>query len=124
MQTPDRKRAARLLRNQLLVLLVTVLAAGAMGREAAWSAFLGGAIALAANGLFAALLFAAYDAGEPGALATRMYAAEVVKLLFVGLAFAAVFSWIGPPDVAALFVAFFVVQVVTPLLVHALPARE
>jgi len=124
MQTPDGKKAARLLRYQFFMLLPAVLGAWAFGANAAWSAFLGGFLALAANLLFAALVFVAYDAAEPGKLATRMYAAEAVKLLFVGLAFAAIFVWIRPLNVAALFVAFFMVQVVTPLLAHALPGRE
>ncbi len=118
MKTHDRARAARLIRYQLFLLPLFVAGASAFGATAAWSALLGGALALAANLLFALLVFRAYRAQEPGRLATRMYAAEAVKLLFVGLAFAAIFLWIRPLNVAALFVAFFLVQVLPPLVAH------
>ena len=124
MQTPDRKRAMRLLRYQAFMLVLATLGAGVFGAEEAWSALLGGSIALLANVIFAWLLFAPYRAAEPGKLMTRFYLAEVLKLVFVGLAFAAVFMWMRPPGVAALFVAFFMVQVVSPLLAHALVGNE
>lgn len=101
------------------MLLPVTLGALVFGKLAAWSALLGGGIALTANVLFAAVVFASYRAAEPGSLVARFYAAEVLKLLFVGLAFAALFLWIKPLNVAALFVAFFVVQVVSPLLAHS-----
>ncbi len=118
MQTPDRGKAARLLRYQALMVPLLALGGWAFGATAAWSAFLGGALSLAANLLFALLVFGAYRASEPGKLATRMYAAEAARLLFAGLAFAGIFLWIRPLNVAALFVAFFLVQVVGPLLAH------
>jgi ATP synthase protein I len=124
MKTPDRRKAARLLRYQVFMLLPVTLGAGALGATAAWSALLGGALALVANAAFALVVFSAYEASEPGRLATRMYAAEVVKLASVALAFAAIFIWIRPLNVAALFVAFFVVQFVTPLLAHLVSARD
>ena len=95
-----------------------------LGTTAAWPAFLGGSVALVGNALFAALVFTTYRADEPGRLAMKLYAAEVAKLLLMALAFAAIFIWIRPLNVAALFVAFFMVQVVTPLLAHAVSARD
>ena len=123
MHTPDRNKVARLLRYQVFMLLPVTLGALVFGSRAAWSALLGGTIALAANVLFAVAVFAPYRAARAGNLVARFYAAEVLKLVFVGLAFAVVFLWIRPLHVAALFVAFFVVQVVSPLLAH-LSARD
>ncbi len=124
MKTPDRSKAARLLRYQLYMLPILVMGAWLFGGKAALSALLGGGLALVVNLLFAALVFGAYKAAEPGKLATRLYAAEVAKLLFVALAFAAIFLWIRPLNVAALFVTFFLVQVGAPLLAHLLPTGD
>ncbi len=106
------------------MLLPVTLGAGLLGATAAWSAFLGGSVALGSNALFAALVFTAYRADEPGRLTMKLYAAETAKLLLAALAFAAIFIWIRPLNAAALFVAFFVVQVVAPLLAHAVSARD
>ena len=118
MRTTDHRRVRRLLRYQAYMLLPVALGAWVFGREAAWAALLGGAIALVANLLFALLVLAPYRAAEPGSLVARFYVGEVLKLLFVGLSFAAIFIWVRPLNVAALFVAFFMIQVVSPLLAH------
>jgi len=118
MHTPDRKKVQRLLRYQVFMLLPVTLGALVFGELAAWSALLGGLVALVANVLFAIVVFGNYKAAQAGSLVARFYAAEVLKLVVVGLAFAALFIWMKPLDVAALFVAFFVVQVVSPLLAH------
>lgn len=109
-----------MLRYQTSVLLLVALGASVFGMNAAWSALLGGSIALSANAIFAWLLFGPYRAAEPGRLMARFYLAEVLKLLFAGLAFAVVFLWVRPLGVAALFMGFFMVQVVSPLLAHSL----
>ncbi len=106
----------------VLLLLVTLASLG-FGRTAALSAFLGGGTALAANALFAFWVFAPYRAQQPGALVTRFYAAETGKLVLVGLGFAAIFIWLRPLSAAALFVSFFLVQVVSPVVAHGL-AKE
>lgn len=120
MQSLDRQRIKRLLLFQLFMLMAATLGGLVFGRVVALSAFLGGFVALAANALFALWVFAPYRAQQPGSLLARFYAAEVLKLLLVGLAFAALFIWVRPLNVAALFVAFFVVQVLSPLLAHGL----
>ncbi|RTZ73048.1 MAG: hypothetical protein DSZ02_08195 [Gammaproteobacteria bacterium] len=116
--TPDRKKVLRLLRYQVFMLLPVSLGALVFGELAAWSALIGGMVALAANVLFAVVVFGNYQAAQAGSLVVRFYAAEVLKLVVVGLAFAALFIWMKQLNVAALFVAFFVVQVVSPLLAH------
>ena len=116
--TPDRKKVLLLLRYQVFMLLPVSLGALVFGELAAWSALIGGMVALAANVLFAIVVFGDYRAAQAGNLVARFYAAEVLKLVVVGLTFAALFIWMKPLNVAALFVAFFVVQVVSPLLAH------
>jgi len=105
------------------MLLLITLVALPFGVRVVGSTLAGGGIALLANGLFAWVVFTAYQAAQPGRLVARFYAAEALKLLFVALAFAALFIWMRPLNIAALFVAFFMVQVVAPLTAHLL-ARE
>lgn len=123
MQPLDRQRIRKLLLVQGALLCVVTLAAWVFGKTAAWSAFLGGGTALLANALFAFWVFTPYRAQQPGALVTRFYAAETGKLILVGLSFAAIFIGLRPLNAAALFVSFFLVQVVSPVLAHGL-ARD
>ena len=122
-QPLDRRRIRKLLLVQGMLLLLITLAALIFGRTAAWSAFLGGGTALGTNALFASWVFTPYRAQQPGALVTRFYAAEAGKLVLVGLSFAAIFVWLRPLNAAALFVSFFLVQVVSPVVAHGL-AKE
>ena len=110
----------RMLTVQGALLCLLTLVALLLGKTVALSAFLGGSTALAANALFAFWVFAPYRAQQPGALVTRFYAAEIGKLVLVGLSFAAIFIWLRPLNAAALFVSFFLVQVVSPVLAHGL----
>ncbi len=122
-QPLDRRRIRRLIMVQGVLLLLVTLVALVFGRTAALSAFLGGGTALGANALFAFWMFAPYRAQQPGALVTRFYAAEAGKLILVGLSFAAIFTGVRPLSAAALFVSFFLVQVVSPVVAHGL-AKE
>jgi len=114
----DWRRLKQLLVIQSGLVFLATVAGMAFGKVAALSAFLGGGIALGASALFAFLVFAPYRAQQPGVLVTRFYIAEVGKLLLVACAFAVLFIWLRPLNAAALFVSFFLVQVVSPLLAH------
>jgi len=114
----DWQRVKRLLVIQSGLVVIAVLAGTTFGKVAALSAFLGGVIALGASALFAFWVFAPYRAQQPGVLLTRFYIAEVAKLLLVACAFAVVFIWVRPLNAVALFVSFFLVQVVSPVLAH------
>jgi ATP synthase protein I len=114
----DWQRVKHLLFFQLALVFLVTLAGLAFGKVAALSAFLGGVIAFGASALFALWVFAPYRAQQPGVLVTRFYIAEVGKLLLVGCAFAIVFIWMRPLNAVALFVSFFLVQVVSPVLAH------
>jgi ATP synthase protein I len=118
MHNLDARRAKRILVTQAVCTLLVAGAATAYSLLAGFSALLGGVTATAANALFAAWVFGRYQAQEPGKLVARFYGAELLKLLFIALAFAAAFIWVKPLSVLALFGAFLVVQVLPPLLAN------
>lgn len=103
---------------QTVVMLLATGVALVFGWTLAVSVFVGGLASLLPNAVFAWQVFAPYRAQQPGQLVVRFYAAELVKLLFTALIFVAAFLWLTPINVAALFIAFFVVQVISPLLAH------
>ncbi|WP_294040894.1 ATP synthase subunit I [Thiolapillus sp.] len=119
----DWQRVKRLLFVQAGLVTAATLAGMAVGKTAALSAFLGGVIALGASAIFAFWVFAPYRAQQPGILVTRFYIAEVGKLVFVACAFAVIFIWLRPLNAVALFVSFFLVQVVSPVLAHWLTGK-
>ncbi len=104
--------------TQTAVALLLAGAATGYSAQLGKSALLGGAIATAANALFAVWVFGRYEAREPGKLAARFYGAELFKLLFVALAFAVVFISVKSVSVPALLSAFLLVQVLPPLLAN------
>ena len=118
MQNLDARRAKRILVAQVVATLVVTLVGLFFGPLAALFAFLGGATATTANALFASWVFGRYRAGEPGKLLSQFYGGELIKLGFVAAAFAVVIIWADPLSPLALFGAFFVVQVLPPLLAN------
>ena len=118
MHNLDVKRARRILITQALCTVLVAGVALALSLTAGISALIGGATATLANALFAVGVFARYRAQNPGKLMFRFYGAELLKLLFVALAFGVVFSWVRPLHAVALLGAFLVVQIVPPMLVN------
>ena len=118
MHNLDAHRAKRILVAQAVATLVVTLVGLAFGLREALFALIGGATALIANALFAFWVFGRYRAGEPGKLLSQFYGGELLKLGFIALAFAAVIIWFDPLSPLALFGAFFVVQVLPPLLAN------
>jgi ATP synthase protein I len=120
MQNLDVRRATRILLIQVVLTLLLAGAATLYDQVAGLSALLGGAITTVATGLFAVVVFGRYRAQEAGKLVFRFYGAELLKLAFVVLMFAATFVWVGPAalNLVTLFGAFFLVQVLPPLLAH------
>ena len=123
MQPLDQHRVKRLLLVQLVMSLLLVAGASLFGGNAALSAGLGGLASLLPSALFAVGVFAPYRAEEAGKLVGRFYLAELGKLLLTVLIFLAVFIWVKPVNVVALFTAFFVVQVLSPILAHRFISR-
>jgi len=114
MQYPDAGRVRQALLYQVIATAILPLPALGAGTGMALSVLIGGGTAALANALFAFGVFGRYRAQDPGRLAARMYAAEILKLvLTIGL-FAAAFILVKPLSPAALLGAF--------LVVHLLPA--
>ena len=63
-------------------------------------------------------VFGRYRAAQPGKLVAQFYGGELLKLAFVALVFAVVIIWVEPLSPLPLFGAFFVVQVLPPLLAN------
>jgi ATP synthase protein I len=118
MHNLDRRRARQILVAQAVTTLVAMLVGFFFGPSEGFYALIGGAIALIANLLFAFWVFGRYRADEPGKLAGQFYSGEFVKLGFVALAFAAVILLSEAMNPLAFFGAFFVVQVIPPLLAN------
>ena len=118
MHTLDAQRAKRILIAQAVATLVVAVIGLMFGPREGLYALIGGATALIANALFAYWVFGRYRAAEPGKLIGQFYGGELLKLGFVALAFAAVIILSDALSPLALFGAFFVVQVLPPLLAN------
>lgn len=80
------------------------------GVEAAYSALLGGMIALVLDYYFARRVFHRYTDRSPEEAAALMLRAEIVKLALAVLMFAAVFAFIMAVNVVALILGFVLVK--------------
>jgi len=118
MQNLDARRAKRIVVAQAVATLLVTLIGLLFGPRVGLFAFVGGATATIANALFAYWVFGRYRAGEPGRLLSHFYGGEIIKLAFIAIAFAAVIIVSDPLSPLALFGAFFVVQVLPPLLAN------
>jgi len=118
MQNLDAQRAKRILIAQVVTTLIVALFGLFIGSQQGLFALIGGAIATAANALFAYWVFGRYKAAEPGRLVGQFYGGEMLKLGFTALAFAVVIIGFESLSPLALFGAFFVVQVLPPMLAN------
>jgi ATP synthase protein I len=114
----DAHRAKRILIAQAAATLVVTLIGLFFGLREGLFALIGGATALIANAVFAYWVFGRYRAAEPGKLVGQFFGGELLKLGFVALAFAAVIILSDALSPLAMFGAFFVVQVLPPLLAN------
>lgn len=118
MKNLDARRAKRILVAQAVATLLVTLIGLASGPRVGLFAFVGGTTATIANALFAYWVFGRYRADEPGKLLSQFYAGEIVKLAFIVAVLVAVMTWFDPVRPLPLFGAFFVVQVLPPLLAN------
>ena len=115
MQQPDEPQIKRILRAQLIIGLIAIIAAVPFGSSAALSALIGVVVCLLANMLFAFWVFRKYRAQEAGLLVMRMYGAEIAKIALILVLFAIAFTTIEGLNLPALLGAYFAVQVLSPL---------
>ncbi|MBT3046658.1 MAG: ATP synthase subunit I [Candidatus Thiodiazotropha sp.] len=96
----------------------------AFGKTVAYSGFIGGLIAAAANGFFAYRSFTHYRAQDPQKIAGRMFGAEIQKLIVTGLMFGLTIVTISPLSIGALLGCYLLVQVAVPLIVLVFQDRQ
>ncbi|MET0069464.1 MAG: ATP synthase subunit I [Candidatus Thiodiazotropha sp.] len=96
----------------------------AFGKIVAYSGFIGGLIAAAANGFFAYRSFTHYRAQDPQRIAGRMFGAEIQKLIVTGLMFGLTIVTISPLSIGALLGCYLLVQVAVPLIVLVFQDRQ
>jgi len=108
----DKRLVSRSLLAQATLTLVLALVLAAFGAVPAYSGLIGGGVATAANGVFAFWVFRPYRAQQAGRIVSRFFGAEIAKMALIALAFTAVFLWVQPLSVAALFGCFIVVHLV------------
>lgn len=118
MQNLDAKRARRILIAQVVATSVVSLLGLMFGPNEGLFALIGGATATLANGIFAWFVLGRYQAAEPGRIVGQFYAAELLKLVVIVTAFVLAMLWLEPVSPLALFGAYFVVQVIPPLLAN------
>lgn len=94
------------------------------GKTSAYSGFIGGLIAAAANGFFAFRSFTHYRAQDPQKIAGRMFGAEIQKLIITGLMFGLTIVTISPLSIGALLGCYLFVQVAVPLIVLVIEDRQ
>lgn len=106
-----------LLAVQGVLTLLAALLLWLLSPAHALSGFAGGGIATLSSALFAQRIFVPYRAQAMGLLVARFYGAEVRKLLYAGVMFAAAIKWLDPLSVGALFGVFLLVQLAPPLII-------
>ena len=105
-----------LVQSVLAVFVATI--ALAVGQTEAFSALIGGLIAMIPNAIFARGVFSSYRADQPTQLLGKIYIAQLYKMILTGLLFGVAFHWLHPVSVWGLLVAFFVVYLVPLLFAH------
>jgi ATP synthase protein I len=113
--TPPRL-AKHVLILQAILTLGATLAAAAFGFVPALSVLIGGVACLVANAAAALWIFRDYQAPEPGKLLTRLYRAEVLKILLLIGSFAVAFLTIDGLNLPVMLGGYFLVQVLAPIV--------
>lgn len=115
-----------LLRIYGLQCLILLLASGALlfsGREAAYSALIGGLIAVLPNAYFARQVFRYRGARAASAITHSLYRGEVGKFAMTAVLFAGVFTTVDPLQELALFGAFLAMVLVNAVFAARLGGR-
>jgi ATP synthase protein I len=104
---------------QLILTAVAAVLLLLVSLPAAYSALIGGIIAMVTTTWFALKVFAGRKTNQPAVELRTFYLAEINKLVITGAMFIAVFVIIKPVNGAALLAVYFVVYI-TPVFVDAL----
>ncbi len=124
MGAPDARQAKRIVVFQSVVALAAALVGLVFGLSVALSVLIGAGVCLLANAVFAIWVFRGYRAQEPERLLMRFYGAEAAKIVLILGLFAGAFLTIEGLNLPALLGAYFVVQVLPPVVVAQIDARN
>jgi ATP synthase protein I len=113
----SKRQAKKILIYQLLTTLVLSVAGLMFETVVALSILVGAGTGTLANGLLALGIFGHYHAQDPKFLMVRFYAAEMLKIFVILIAFGTAFVVIEEVNPVALLGAYFVAQVFPTVLV-------
>lgn len=103
--------------------MASVVFALPFGVSVAVSVLIGAGSCLAANALFAALVFRGYRAPEPARLVMRIYGAEILKIVLILGLFTIAFVTLDDLNLPVLLGAYLAVQVIPTLIAAQTPER-
>lgn len=104
---------------QLVLTAVVSMALIFVSATVAYSALIGGLIAIVTSTWFALKVFTARSTNEPAVELRSFYWAEINKIVLTGAMFVAVFALIKPVNGAAVLAVYFFVYI-TPMVVDVL----
>lgn len=114
----DKQRAQKIIITQLIITVVMVIVCMWFDLIVARDVFIGGFAAAGGNGVFSYWVFGPYNAKKPGRLVSQFYNGELIKIVFIVIVFAIAMKGLSDLKPIALFMAFFVVQVLPPMLAN------
>lgn len=114
----DQARVKSLVRVQAYTVLIMAICSVPLGLTVVRDVVLGGAAAILGSVALACWVFSRYRAARLGALIKQFYIGELVRLIVIMVAFFAAMQGFDDLNPAALFVAFFIVQVIPMVLVN------
>ena len=114
----DQARMKRLVVVQVYTLLIISICSMPLGLSFVRDIVLGGATAMLGSVVLACWVFGRYRAARLGALIKQFYIGELVRLIVIMVAFFAAIRGFEDLNPAALFVAFFIVQVIPTVLAN------
>ena len=118
MQNLDANRAKRILITQVVATIIVTLIGALFAFTDARDALIGGVAASGGSALFAYWVFGRYSAQQPGQLVSQFYSGELIKIVFIVFVFGLAMKGLEDLNPVALFAAFFVVQVLPPMLAN------
>lgn len=92
-----------------IIVLISLLFLYGSGRQAAWSALLGGLVCIVPTLWFGVRLFKHFGARAAKQIAMALYTGEALKLLLTVILFVVVFKWLHI-SAMAFFVSYIIMQ--------------
>lgn len=116
MRTRDTQYLVRLIKSQLLVLVVVTALLLPFGLMAAASGLAGGLISVGSSSVMWLLAFRKYTAQQPDKILAHFYAAEIAKLTFTIVGLGLIIALFETVNIVVLVVVYFVTQVIPAII--------